>query len=781
MFQQLETVGARTAQAAERLSLPGAGFDDVRELVEGHRTPPAVSIVVPTRNEAGNVADLVQRIEAAVIERPIEIIFVDDSDDGTPEAIRVAGELASISVRMVHRAPGQRHDGLGGAVLEGFAAAESEWVCVMDADLQHPPEVLPRLLARASETSADLVVASRYSDSGSVGAFGPVREAVSHLSTTAARVMFPARLKGVSDPMSGFFLVRKGAIDLLQLRPRGFKILLEIIVRNPGLRVAEVGFQFGERLAGTSKASLREGARYFSHLWHLRFGEDWMRFVRFGLTGISGLGVNTALMALATEVFGLHYLISAALATQGSTAWNFGLTETWVFGSRNGSQGRFARLVQFWLMNNAALAVRGPILYALTSLLGVNYLISNLITLVIVMLARFAVSDRLIWKERDTAASRTARYSYDIHGVISVTSPVALPELTPFRSQRSIADPTIRVRLGNVGRAGRQNAGAGRDHVHYDEHLGPLGFGIDVMLGDTIEVLATPILRFSPHVLYTNVVEPILRWTFVKKGYALVHGACIAFGDEAFLVTARTDTGKTTTVLRILAHPHTPETAGAFLSDDLTLLSPDGKVMTYPKPMTISHHTVKAVNARTLTLPERLALLVQSRVHSRDGRRFAMWLTKHTLPVATINTYMQLVIPPPKYAVQRLIPSVKAARSAQLAGLFVIQRGGVGQVHLTGCEALDTLMKNCDDAYGFPPYHTIAGSLYEREGQDLRIAERSIVGQALYGRRATLVRSNTMDWSDRIQTMVTGEPTPEQSPVPVMGECGEVIAMPAMA
>ena len=353
-----------------------------------------------------------------------------------------------------------------------------------------------------------------------------------------------------------------------------------------------------------------------------------------------------------------------------------------------------------------------------------------------------------------------------------MTSQVALPELAPFRTQAEITSPTIRVRLGNVEWAALQPAPATARHIHYSEGLGFLGFGIDVVLGDTIDVLASPILRYSPHVLYTNVVEPILRWTFVSKGYALIHGACMAFGDKAFLVTARTDTGKTTTMLRVLAEPRLGSAAGAFISDDLTLVSPDGHVMTYPKPMTISYHTVKAVNARTLTWPERLALTVQSRVHSRDGRRFAMWLTHHRLPVATINTYMQLIVPPPKYPVQRLIPGVKRARTAQLAGLFVIQRGGTGSVNLESCETLDILMKNCDDAYGFPPYHTIAESLYCPNGDDLRIREREIVNQALGGSWATLLRSSNMDWSDRIRATVTGEAASEAW-LPAMQGCGE--------
>ena len=132
--------------------------------------------------------------------------------------------------------------------------------------------------------------------------------------------------------------------------------------------------------------------------------------------------------------------------------------------------------------------------------------------------------------------------------------------------------------------------------------------------------------------LYTNVVEPILRWTFADRGYALVHAACLADGDEAFLVTARTDTGKTTTSLRLL-----DDGAYSFLSDDLTLVAPNGRVLPYPKPLTISRHTLKAVKTPLLTGRERAGLVVQSRLHSRSGRRLALILARTHLPAATIN------------------------------------------------------------------------------------------------------------------------------------------------
>ncbi|MBX6342296.1 MAG: GtrA family protein, partial [Thermomicrobiaceae bacterium] len=463
--------------------------------------------------------------------------------------------------------------------------------------------------------------------------------------------------------LSGFFLLRRAAIDLDRLHPQGFKILLEILVRHPGLRVAEVGYGFGIRAAGTSKASLREAARYLSLLVSLRFGEDALRFARFAAVGASGLVVNTLALALIVRHLGVHYLLGVVLATQVSTLWLFGLTEVWVYADRGRGRQRFGRMLAYFAMNNAALSLRGPAVYALTSLAGLYYLVSNVVSLVALTVLRFAIADSWIWGRQPEPAS----YGYDIHGLVTVRSTVPLPELAVFRTTRPIERPTIDVRTAwRMPRRPAEVSG-----FRYDEHLGPFGFWMDVALGPTIDVVTSPLLRRSPHVLYTNVVEPILRWTFVQQGYALVHGACLAFGSDAYLVTARTDTGKTTTILRILARQRRASDRGVFLSDDLTLVSPSGRVLPYPKPLTISAHTVAAVDTSRLTRRERLGLRLQSRIHSRGGRRVAFLLTRTGLPVATINAVTQWLVPPPKYPVQRLVPQVRVAPEAWLAGLFV--------------------------------------------------------------------------------------------------------------
>ena len=232
---------------------------------------PDLTIVVPTRNEADNVLPLLRRLSGCFA-GPVTIIFVDDSDDDTPAVIAAAAslDLPHLAVSVVHRSGWERTGGLGGAVLAGLTNARTTWVCVMDGDLQHPPERVPDLLTAAVSQRADLVVASRYVSGGRNEGLGAVRSVVSLASTVLAKVVFPRRLRGIHDPMSGFFLFRREALTEA-MTPRGFKILLEVAVRHPGLIRREVPFVFVERAAGTSKGTLKEGFRFLRLLAEMRW------------------------------------------------------------------------------------------------------------------------------------------------------------------------------------------------------------------------------------------------------------------------------------------------------------------------------------------------------------------------------------------------------------------------------------------------------------------------------------------------------------------------------
>jgi len=223
-----------------------------------------LSIIVPTYNEAENVRELIERVEASLKGLDFEVIVVDDSSpDGTAE---IAEELGKIygNVKVVKR---PRKMGLASAVLDGMKAAKHELIAVMDADLQHPPELLPKLLEKAME-GYDIVVASRYVEGGGIEEWGFWRRLISRGATFLAHTLLP-RTRGVKDPMSGFFLIRRGVVEGVELNPIGYKLLLEVLVRGRYERVAEAPYVFEARRRGRSKLGLREVFDYVVFLFKL--------------------------------------------------------------------------------------------------------------------------------------------------------------------------------------------------------------------------------------------------------------------------------------------------------------------------------------------------------------------------------------------------------------------------------------------------------------------------------------------------------------------------------
>ena len=274
--------------------------------------------------------------------------------------------------------------------------------------MQHPPEMLPVLFKTISEKQVDLVTASRRADNSKVTGLNLARNQISRVLDLAARIFFPRQLHSVSDPLTGFFMVRVKALDLEALRPNGFKILLEILVRNPKLRKAEIPFHFAERFAGQSKASAAEAWRYFNLLWTLRFGTGFIRFTEFALVGLSGILVNSLALYLVTAELKVYYLVSVAIATVASTLWNFGLNEAWVFRSKSRASERIRRLGMFFTMNIVALGLRSPLIFVLTSWFGVHYLASNLISLALMTIIRYVLADSIIWGRGTTAIPMNA-------------------------------------------------------------------------------------------------------------------------------------------------------------------------------------------------------------------------------------------------------------------------------------------------------------------------------------------------------------------------------------
>jgi dolichol-phosphate mannosyltransferase len=773
----------------------------------------SVAVIVPTRNESGNVAPLVARLDQALGDMDAEIVFVDDSSDTTPDAIRSTAAMSVRPVRLLHRTAKDRVGGLGGAVLAGLRTVHSDWVVVMDGDLQHPPEVVPDLVREAERSYADLVVASRYVGSGTPsGLSTAIRRRVSGGANRLARMVFPLRLADCTDPMSGFFVVRRESIDLDRLRPRGFKILLETIARSPRLKLAEVPFVFDERHSGESKASLTEGLLFLRKLAGLRvasiFGRHSAavaRAVGFAAVGSTGIIVNSVALWAFVSVIGTNVLLGAALATQFSTSWNYLFTDWLIFTGPKRSSG-WVRFLGFAVVNNVVLLLRLPVLSWLVHSGALGYLMANLVTLIAAFVVRFLIADRFLfrpgvqmkhrsntqpWGDPTAVSPATAPpesgtvvtsgrpvelvidlrsrrsstcdtdpepllpFRYDVHGIVTIGSPVILKELESFRSQHLRGPLDIEIRAGIVGdgrwrrRTRVTQYPSAPAAAWYEEHLGRHGADFSVEMGDTIQVVVGPMLMRSPHVLYTNIIEALLRFVMVSRGYMLLHAACLELDGRGVMMSALTDTGKTGTILRLLR-----ENESKFLSDDMTILSPDGTALTYPKPLTISQHTLRAVNAGDLTKKEWRRLKLQSRLHSKEGRGIGSRLGDMNVPIMSMNAFTQYVVPPPKYDVDRLVPCEKT-RSVHVQDLFIIERNEYALSELDASTLVDELIVNTDDAYGFPPFRYFAPALViDGMGyEELRAEERKILASALTGVRARRLATPDFSWADRIPAL----------------------------
>jgi dolichol-phosphate mannosyltransferase len=275
----------------------GAPATKAHPLPEGFMAAsPQLSIVVPTFKERGNVAELVRRLDLALAGLCWEVIFVDDnSPDGTWQAVkRIAA--ADARVRCLRRV-GRR--GLAGACIEGLSASAAPYVAVMDADLQHDEKVLPDMLAKLACGDTDLVAASRYAGGGSAASFSQGRGAISRLATFLTQRLTGTRL---SDPMSGFFMMRRERFDEIapRLSPVGFKILLDIaMTAGERLRVAEQPYSFGTRFGGTSKFTAQIGVEFIGLLLAKMTGDlvD-PRFIFFALVGTLGVAVHLSVLEL---------------------------------------------------------------------------------------------------------------------------------------------------------------------------------------------------------------------------------------------------------------------------------------------------------------------------------------------------------------------------------------------------------------------------------------------------------------------------------------------------
>lgn len=367
-------------------------------------TQPWLSLIIPTYNERDNVLGLIQQLSRSLDQElpgDYELIVVDDnSPDDTWKLLQDVLPVYP-QLRVMHR---QQERGLATAVVRGWQAAQGQILGVIDGDRQHPPEVLVQLLT-AVEAGADLAVASRNTDGGGVSTWSLSRRILSRGAQLLGLLLLPGVISRVSDPMSGYFLIRRAAIAGYGLSPCGYKILIEVLGRGQIGRIAEVGYVFQERQQGESKVTWRQSLDYLQHLLRLRLSLGHLdRFWRFGLVGLSGVFVDMTVLYLLSDPTALGWgltrskVVAAELAILNNFFWN----DRWTFQDISRQQQswpqQFKRLIKFNLICALGLFLNVILLNLLFNLAGLNRYLANLIAIALVTLWNFWVNLKLSWR-----------------------------------------------------------------------------------------------------------------------------------------------------------------------------------------------------------------------------------------------------------------------------------------------------------------------------------------------------------------------------------------------
>ena len=379
------------------------------------------SLIIPTYNESGNVAKIVAQLTQLLdgfIPNDYELILVDDNSPDMTWQVAQALTAQYPQLQVMRR---QDERGLSSAVIRGWQVAKGNILGVIDADLQHPPEVMLKML-QATLDGADLAVASRHVEGGGVSDWSIVRRFLSRGAQVLGLIVCPAVVGRVSDPMSGYFMVRRSAIAGPHMNPVGYKILLEAIGRGNIGDIVEVGYVFQERETGESKVTWKQYVEYLGHLARLRskgrIGRlkqkfPTRRFVRYGIVGFSGVFVDMAILYLLHGTLGLGLTTSKLIAAETAIVSNFFWNDIWTFADMVGEQTdwsrRLKRLLKFNVICVIGLFFDVLLLNLLFNIVfgGARPYLANLIAIGVVALWNFWLNLKLSW--RVTAVSPQSR------------------------------------------------------------------------------------------------------------------------------------------------------------------------------------------------------------------------------------------------------------------------------------------------------------------------------------------------------------------------------------
>ena len=374
-----------------------------------------ISIIIPTYNESQNILNVLQSIKDNLpTNLSTQAIVVDDnSPDGTGKIVddylKNFKKITNYTIEIIHR---KTKDGLGSAILKGIQQATGDTIVVMDSDLSHPPQIIPKLVESIKKYQYDIAVASRYIKGGKIENWSTKRKLISKFATLIAKKGLGIDTK---DPMSGFFAFKKNILNGLNIDAIGYKILLEILVKTKNVSITEIPYTFQDRELGTSKLNFKTIFDYYKSVWKLyRYGKPQeenetrksVKFLykaaRFYTVGASGFVVNYLISLLfAGGISDMWYLHANVIGIIASITTNFILNKAWTFGDRDFRiKKTMLQYSKFAMFSSLGALIQLGMVFFLVDNIQISYPSALILAVATAAFGNFVLNKKFTFKEK---------------------------------------------------------------------------------------------------------------------------------------------------------------------------------------------------------------------------------------------------------------------------------------------------------------------------------------------------------------------------------------------
>lgn len=368
-----------------------------------------LTVIIPTFKEEANIRKIITEVNAVFHNNNLngEILVVDDNSPDNTIGIVIDLKKTLPNLNLLVRTSDH---GLSQSVADGFSHADSDVFVVIDADLSHPPALIPEMYAEI-RAGSDVVIGSRYMEGGGIRKWPFKRRIISLGATFLGRLLFPE----VTDPVSGFFAIRKSVVAGAKLKPRGYKILLEVLGKGSWENDKEIPFEFSDREIGSSKLKIKTIIEYAQQVADISVysllnresaaRKEWEKAVRFGIVGLTGIVVNQGLLIYLKEFAGFSIPAASIVAIEVSILSNFLLNDLWTFrgDGKHALSGRWQRLVSFQGVSIGGAVINFVILNVLALFFSIDYRIANLLGILVGFAWNFLVNRNVTWRKARTA------------------------------------------------------------------------------------------------------------------------------------------------------------------------------------------------------------------------------------------------------------------------------------------------------------------------------------------------------------------------------------------